>query len=283
FALGQDGDFNEKALVRRHNSELADKLGNLVSRVTALAEQYGIEKCKNRLLKELNIKEIVKCFENFKIDKVLNIIFEFIDKCNLYVQQNELWKTKDKKKIYELCDSIKAIAILLWPFIPSAAEKIAEHFNFEIKNLKQINKRLKTEKIKKIEILFKKLEENTLDKIKKEKIQEGKMENISFEEWKRIDLRIGRITSVKKHPNADKLFILEVDLGALGKRNIVAGLQGHYSEKDLNGKYCVVLVNLEPKEIRGVKSEGMLLAAVNESCVILLVPEKEINPGSKVE
>ena len=156
FAEGNDGDFSEKVLIERYNNELADKLGNLVSRVSTLAEKFGIEECENKLLKKLKLKEIEKHFENYEIDKALNEIFTFVDSCNEYVQKTQPWKSGDKKVLYELCDSIKAIGILLWPFIPSASEKIAKQFGFEI-NYKKIKEPLKENKIEKGEILFRKI------------------------------------------------------------------------------------------------------------------------------
>ena len=155
--LNKDGDFSEESLKSRHNNELADKLGNLVSRVTALTEKYGIEKCENKLLKKLKLKEIEKHIENYELDKALSLIFDFIDACNEYVQENKLWETKDKKKLYEVADSIKAVTILLWPFVPASAEKIAAQFGFEIK-FDNIETPLIITKIKKAEILFRKIQ-----------------------------------------------------------------------------------------------------------------------------
>ena len=153
--FGEDGDFSEKALIARHNNELANKLGNLVSRVTGLAEKVGIEKIQNKLLKKLKLNEIEKHIENYGFDKALNEIFAFIDVCNEYVQSKKPWETKDKKVLYELLDSIKAIAILLWPFIPETSEKISKDLGFEIK-LENIDKPIAVKKIKKSGILFKK-------------------------------------------------------------------------------------------------------------------------------
>ena len=156
FASGDDGDFNEKVLVDRHNNELANKLGNLVSRVAGLAEKNGLQKTENKLLKKLRLKEIEKLIDGFELDKALNLIFTFIDVCNEYVQSKKPWETKDKKVLYELVDSIKAIGILLWPFIPSTSEKIAKQFGFEIK-FDDIKKPIVVKKVKKGEILFKKI------------------------------------------------------------------------------------------------------------------------------
>ena len=157
--FGQDGDFSREILIDRHNNELANKLGNLISRVSALAEKYGIQKTENTLLKKLKIKQIEELMKNYEIDKALNEIFAFIDICNEYVQNKKPWETHDKKILYELANSIKVIAVLLWPFIPETSEKIARQFGFKVgeNSFKEIEKPLKIKKIKKSEILFKKI------------------------------------------------------------------------------------------------------------------------------
>lgn len=107
---------------------------------------------------------------------------------------------------------------------------------------------------------------------------------ISFNEWQKIDLRVGKILSAEDHPNADKLYVLEVDLGK-EKRKLVAGLKLYYKPKELIGKLCVVFVNLEPAVLRGIKSEGMILAAVSEDkkSVKIIQPAKDIELGSKIQ
>ena len=151
-----DSDFSEQILTERNNNELANKLGNLISRTTALAEKYGIKKCENKLLKKIKIKKIEKNLDNYETDKALEKIFAFIDVCNEYIQNKKPWETHNKEVLYELADSIKAIAVLLYPFIPETAEKIADNFGFEIK-LDVINKSLKEGRINKSEILFNKI------------------------------------------------------------------------------------------------------------------------------
>ena len=141
--FGEDGDVSEKALVERHNGELANKLGNLVSRVSSLIEKNGIEKCENKLLKKLNEKKINKLMESYELDKALNEIFVFIDVCNEYIQNKKPWETGDKKVLYEVKESILKIADLLWAFIPESSEKITKQFS--------------ATKIKKMEVLFNKI------------------------------------------------------------------------------------------------------------------------------
>jgi len=140
----EDSDYSEEILIERHNNELANKLGNLISRVASLAEKYGTTKTKNTLLPKLKDKKIQTHFEKFETDKALEEIFAFIDRCNEFVQSKKPWETKDKKVLYELAESIKEIATQLEPFIPETSNKIAKQF----KNLN---------KIKKGEILFKKI------------------------------------------------------------------------------------------------------------------------------
>ena len=144
FASGDDGDVDEKALIDRHNNELANKLGNLVSRVSGLIEKNGFEECSNKLIKKLDKKKIEKLFEDFELDKVLNEIFAFIDICNEYVQDKKPWETGDKKVLFELKESILEIGKLLLPFIPSSAEKIIKQFS--------------AKKIVKGDVLFKKID-----------------------------------------------------------------------------------------------------------------------------
>ena len=108
-------------------------------------------------------------------------------------------------------------------------------------------------------------------------------EKIPYSDFEKLDLRVGKIISVGEHSNADKLYVLEVDFGELGKRTIVAGLKKHYEKKDLIEKKAVFAVNLEPVKLRGVESNGMILAAVNgEEKVIYIAPEGDIEEGAKI-
>lgn len=154
----EDSDYSEEILITRNNNELADKLGNLISRVSALAEKYGMEKAEQvSELESKNLsKKVSKYFDNFEFDKAISEIFSFIDRCNEYVQLKKPWETKDKKVLYRLADAIKDAAILLSPFLPETCDKIAQIFNFKIK-LEELNKPLKISKIKKADILFKKI------------------------------------------------------------------------------------------------------------------------------
>jgi len=177
ISFGHDGDFSEEALKDAHNNELANKLGNLVSRVSTLAEKYGLEKTKHTLPIENTLKQVEDHFKNYELHKVLEIIFTYIDRTNEYIQEKKPWEvsspqreapqqseearnkseSNSRKVLYELVLAIKNISILISPFMPQTAEKISKVFNFKI-SLKDLDKPLNTKiKIKKAEILFKKI------------------------------------------------------------------------------------------------------------------------------
>lgn len=107
------------------------------------------------------------------------------------------------------------------------------------------------------------------------------MDEITLEEFQKLDLRVGEIKEVSEHPRADKLLVIKVDLGG-EMRQLVAGIKSHYDEEELIGKKIIVVANLKPAELRGIKSEGMILAASSGDDVVLLEPEQDIKNGAKV-
>jgi len=298
-AFGDDGDFDEKALVDRHNNELGNKLGNLVSRVAGLIEKNGFEVCKNSL--KIDVHKIKKLIDGFEFDKALNEIFAYIDKCNEYVQNKKPWENKDKKVLYELADAIKNVAILLSPFMPKTCDEISKKFDFKI-DYKELEKPLSAKaKIVKGNNLFEKLEYNVGKKVNKESVVKEIMKSnsknstrakgtlpegvgtIVFEDWAKVDLKVGEIEKAEDIEGADKLYKLTVNLGD-ENRTICAGIKKYYSKKELQGKQIIVVANLASRKMRGVMSHGMLLAAgsVEEDVCILLTPDKKAKPGMKI-
>jgi len=343
IAFGQDGDVSEKSLIERHNTELANKLGNLVARVSTLAEKYGLEKSKPLNSSNLT-KKVEQHLENLEFDKALNEIFQFIDLCNVYIQNKKPWETQDKEVLYQLSDAIKDIAILLFPFMPETSEKIAKTFSFEI-SLASLDKPLKISPIKKSDILFKKIDVdvnmgnkvpnnnlsnnphkpinnkqinnninkpiNKINRSNKYNNQQTsdnnkpinkplgdndnnlntkkdipgiiKMDQIKFDDFAKVDLRVGTIKKIEDIEGADKLYKLEVQIGK-DSRTICAGIKQHYKKDELKDKQIIVITNLEPRKMKGIESQGMLLAAVSEdhSKVVLISPEKKVDSGLKV-
>ena len=304
FASGEDGDFDEKALVDRHNGELVNKLGNLVSRVSGLIEKNGMEVCENSL--NLEFGKINLLMQKFEIDKALNEIFSFVDRCNEYVQDKKPWETGDKKVLYELADAIKKISIFIYPFIPSTSEKIAEKFGGWEFTKEEFEKPLGEVEVVKGENLFNRIEleigklaggsgkesvkekvENVKPNIKKEnepkEIMEG-VTTIQFDDFVKVDLRVAEIKEVEEIPKADKLYKLTLDDGTEEGRTICAGIKEFYSADELKGKKIIIVANLAPRKLRGIESQGMLLAASNDNhfVVSLVSPDKDINNGSRV-
>ena len=307
FASGEDGNFSEEFLIERHNNELANKLGNLVSRTTGLIQKKGLKKTKNTLIENFDLENIKEKFGNYEFDKVLNDVFGFIDKCNEYIQENKPWELEDEeagKILYEIADSIKKISILLWPFIPETCERISGQFR-DIKigpgSLDSFNEDFdENSEIEKKEVLFNKIdkseylekqkerEEEKVNKTKESKVNmTEKSENVvsvGFADWQKLDLRVAEVKSVEDVEGADKLYKINLDVGELGERTVAAGLKLYYSKEELEGKKIVYFSNLEPKKLKGIKSQGMVLAASTENHekVVLLTPEKDIESGARV-
>ncbi len=230
-----------------------------------------------------------------------------MDKVNEFVQSKKPWETHDKLVLWTASNAIKDIAILLSPFTPNTSKKIAGVFNFEV-SLEELEKPLKVSNVKKADILFKKVElaketanggggkvaeSNNKPKVESKESKGNcaglsdieKLNQVSYDDFAKLNLRVGLIVDVADHPKADKLFVLTVDLGEAENRTIVAGLKKHYSKEDLKGKKAVFVANLAPASIRGVESNGMILAAVegNDTKVAFLSPQKDLAVGSKVE
>ncbi|MEM2956316.1 MAG: methionine--tRNA ligase [Candidatus Pacearchaeota archaeon] len=160
--LGEDGDFSEDALKERYNSELANKLGNLVLRVAGMAKgKIPKSSIDADLASNLKLTEIYSHMDNVALDKALEKIFGFIDKCNEYIQEKQPWKLEGKEKekvLYNLIDSIRIISILLYPFMPETSKKINKQFNFPKPSIENaVFGKTKEGKIKKLGVLFEKL------------------------------------------------------------------------------------------------------------------------------
>ncbi|MBI4159431.1 methionine--tRNA ligase [Candidatus Woesearchaeota archaeon] len=288
--FGQDGDFSEESLKARHNNELANDLGNLVSRVLTLTEKNfpkGLKKSPldKKLTSKLNIKKIDFHMQKLELQQALNEIWKFINECNKHINDEKPWELKGKeleKHLYTLTESVRIIAILISPFIPETSEKIFNQLEQKKGTLKDaVFGKVKIYKVKKGEILFKKIEmkEKT---IQPEKIEQN-LDKVDIEYFKKIDLRVAKIKAVSDHPNAEKLYLLVLNLGkGEHELQVLSGLKGDYTKEDLLGKKVVVIRNLKHVVIRGVESQGMLLAAVFKNKVSLIEPDSDIEVGAKV-
>ena len=285
-SFGSDSDFTWDDFIRRYNGDLANGLGNLVARTLGMIEQY-LEgtlkplKKKGPLIKTLNglAKRVEGALDtkngDIEFHQALGAIWEGITAIDQYINDHQPWKMKERAKLEEvLCtaaEGIRIIATLLQPFLPSTAEKI----------LKQLG----SKKIQKGEALFPRIEsknESTSVREHERTKQEIKMDTINIQDFAKLDLRVAQILTAEKIEGADKLLKLQIDLGT-EQRQIVAGIALHYPPEELIGKKIIVVTNLEPAKIRGVESNGMLLAASTPETLSIITPARDIPVGARVK
>lgn len=311
----KDSEFTWADYQSRVNNELADVLGNFVNRALVLNQKYY-----NGILPELGeitaedqkviqaLKEVPSKVEAllyaYKIRDAQKEVMELARMGNRYLAETEPWKVikSDPKRvetILHLALQITAnLSILFDPFLPSTAEKIRSFLNLDEFNWEQAGKIdiLKADaNTQPPSILFQKIEDEMVEKEKEkllqtrtsnedEKEQEAapQKEDIQFEEFLKMDVRIGKIIDAKPVKKADKLLELLVDTG-IDQRTIVSGIAEHYKPEEIIGKKVSVLLNLPPRKLRGVVSNGMILMAEdNNGKLSFIIPENNVDTGSEI-
>ena len=316
MAFGLDSEFSEQALVGRLNADLANDLGNLVSRSLTMIQNYfdgvlpdaGPSGDEDETLR----KSAMALIENYDgymnemaFHKALMAVWELISHVNKYIDTMAPWvlaksdPERLKTVICHIFETLRIVAGLVWPFMPESAEKIQEQLglsrqgeNCHLADLKIWGREKPLFPIKKAPGLFpridvKKKEKQIPPAVKKDKSKQAKTDTpenqgtITFTEFQKLDLRIGVIKAVEDIPGSKKLFKLTVDMGE--ERTVVAGIKGHYKKENLPGMQVLLLANLEPATLMGVESQGMLLAAGDEDGLHLMTPDTEAKPGARVK
>jgi len=298
-----DSDFSLKEFQHRINSELIGTLGNFINRVLVFIEKNNngvipdpteFDELDGRMLETIRTspRKVGDEIENFRFQPALTALFALAAEGNEYFQHKEPWKRDNGTTLYLCVNLARTLAILMHPFLPFSAQKIWTMLGLE-GNVDEQEWNSAGEvpvntghKIGKVEPLYGKIEDERIEDFGRKflKLEGGsRMDTIKFEDFKRMDLRIGRIKKADDIPDADKLYLLKVSLGSLGERQLVAGIKQGYNRDDLIGKEIAVIANLEPTAIKGHKSEGMLLAADLGGRAVLLIPDREVKEGAKVK
>lgn len=271
--IDSDGEYSSGLVVERINSELVGNLSNFCyraisftnknfdSKIDEVDDDPVIKEIENRFL------EIKKAYSEFDFKKAVDGILSVSALGNKYFQEKEPWKliNEDREKVHRICGLVvniaKDLSILLSPVMPTFSSLLQEQLNVKDLRWGDLGFGLKDHKLNSAEIIFKKAE-------------------VKEKEVFPLDLRVAEIKEVKEHPEADKLYILNVDVGS-EERQLVAGLKEHYSESDLLGKKVIIVANLKPAKLRGVLSQGMVLAAESKKEVGVLYVE-DVDAGLNV-
>ncbi len=309
--FASDGNITLETIISRYNADLANTLGNLVNRTVAMINKYFGGEINNPSVNEdLDMELISLCestkdsvyekMQNLKVADAIEEIFVLARRCNKYIDETMPWalaKDEDKKDrlktvLYNLSEAIRFIGILISPFMPETKDAIlsligAKDVSFE--SLESFNKELLI-KVGEAKPLFarfdeeKKLEEVAKDMFpdKEEENEESQAEEeVSIEDFCKIKLKTAKVLSAQKVEKADKLLKLTVDVG--GKvRTVVSGIAKSYSPEQITGKTVILITNLKKAKIRGIESEGMILATSENGEINILTTDKESSSGVDV-
>ncbi|MCF8233070.1 MAG: methionine--tRNA ligase [Bacteroidales bacterium] len=311
----KDNNFTWKDYQDRNNNELLAILGNFVNRTLVLTQKYfdgkvpGVGELTTEdkaALDEMKAYpgKIAKSMENYRFREALNEMMNLARLGNKYLTDHEPWKKikTDEERVKTILNISLQIAanlsIVAEPFIPFTAEKMVRMLNIEQKYWEEAGSASLLEtghQLNKAEFLFNKVEDETVENQKQKLIEEYEKrlqreskvapakDPIKFDDFSKLDIRSATILEAEKVPKTKKLIKMTVDTG-VDKRTIVSGIAEYFKPEDVIGKQVSVLINLEPRKIKGIESKGMILMAEdNDGSLHFVKPEDEITNGSEVK
>ena len=305
----KDSEFTWKDFQARNNNELADIFGNFINRVLVLSKKYydgvvpqklAITSMDSQALTAVKTSKdkITKAASNFRFREAQSEAMNLARIGNKYFADTEPWKLikTDEERVKTIMNVAIQIAanltIAFDPFLPFSTIRLREMMNlkkFEWDDFGRDDLVPENHQLGKSEVLFPKIEDvaiqKQIDKLLATKQISSKFppmkKEIQFEEFMKMDVRVATIIQAESHPNADKLLVLKVDTG-IDERTIVSGIAEQYQPEEIIGKKVSVLLNLAPRKIRGISSQGMILMAENEGKLTFVTPENEIESGAEI-
>ncbi len=315
--FGLDGDFSTETFITRFNTELANDLGNLLSRVLTMINKYfdgkvpppGAEQPLDRELRETSAAVPARIAENLAalaFTRYLQDVWTLVTRANRSVEENAPWtlaKNREMERLgavlYNLSESLRLIALSLYPVMPSTAQKIwtAIGLNKQITSCR-LEEELSWGKLTPGTViqpgaqLFPRIDQKKTEK-KMEKAGETQKpapaptaapaaEPIGIEDFMKVDLRIGKIVEAVRVEKSEKLVKLKVDIGT-ETRQVVAGIGKSYTPEELMGKTIVIVANLKPAKLMGIESQGMLLAGSSGDQLAVVTFDRELKAGARVK